>query len=311
VTSERAAVILRDATQRWAIRGIPRLLHGTSGWLLGDVPRVFDIGNGLKLKLDPRDYFQCMMFYGRWGLELLELFERYVRPGDTVLDVGAQIGFYSVHLGRMVTESGYVYSFEPDPRPLEYLRTSLSVSRMDWVRAEPFALSAREGQIDFNVSPVFGWSTAVCNTHLTGLQRVSVPTVPLDTLVANGTILGKIRLAKIDVEGFELEVLCGMRRVLRKARPILIMEVNRPMLKFQGTTPLELFEFLTSFRYTIYKIQVNKRWGRTRPLVTLPLWNPEDFSKQPAQQGHPFDPAFDVLCIPEPSASQLNSGDDR
>ena len=89
------------------------------------------------------------------------------------------------------------------------------------------------------------------------------------------------------------------------------MEVNRPMLEFQGTTPLEVFEFLTSFRYEIHKIQVNKRWGRTRPLVTLPLWNPEDFSEQPVQQGQPFDSAFDVLCIPEPSASQSNSGDDR
>ena len=252
-----------------------------------------------------------MMFYHRWGLELLELFERYVRPGDTVLDVGAQIGFYSVHLGEMVTASGRVYSFEPDPCALEYLRASLTASRMDWVRAEPFALSAREGKIDFNVSPVVGWSTAVSNSHLTGLQRICVPTFRLDALVENGKILGKIRLAKIDVEGFELEVLCGMRRVLRKARPILIMEVNRPMLEFQGTTPLEVFEFLTSFRYAIYKIQVNKRWGKTRPLVTLPLWNPEDFSEQPAQHGHPFDPAFDVLCIPESTASQSNSGDNR
>jgi FkbM family methyltransferase len=309
VKSERAAVLLRNATQRWPIRGIPRLLYGTSGWLLGDIPRVFDIGNGLKLKLDPRDYFQCMMFYGRWGLELLELFERYVRPGDTVLDVGAQIGFYSVHLGEMVTASGHVYSFEPDPRPLEYLRASLSESRMDWVRAEPFALSAREGKMDFNVSPIFGWSTAVRNSHLTGLKRVSVPTFPLDTLVEKGEVLGKIRLVKIDVEGFELEVLRGMRRVLRKARPILIMEINRPMLEFQGTSPLEVFEFLTSFGYEVYEIQVNLRWGRTRPLVTLPSWNPEDFSERPVEPGKPFDPSFDVLCIPEPSVSQSNSNE--
>ena len=248
-----------------------------------------------------------MMFYHRWGLELLELFERYVRPGDTVLDVGAQIGFYSVHLGGMVTASGRVYSFEPDPCPLEYLRASLTASRMDWVRAEPFALSAREGKIDFNVSPVFGWSTAVPNSHLTALQRISVPTFPLDALVENGKVLGKIRLAKIDVEGFELEVLRGMCRVLQKARPILIMEVNRLMLGFQNTTPLEVFEFLKSFGYEVYKIQVNKRWGRTRPFVTLPLWNPEDFSKRPAEQAKPFDPAFDILCIPEPSVSQSNS----
>ena len=250
-----------------------------------------------------------MMFYRRSGLELLEVFERYVRPGDTVLDVGAQIGFYTVHLGGMVTASGHVYSFEPDPRPFEYLRASLSESRMDWVRAEPFALSAQEGKIDFNVSSIFGWSTAVRNSHLTDLQRVSVPSFPLDTLVEKGKVLGKIRLAKIDVEGFELEVLRGMRGVLRNARPILIMEVNRPMLEFQGTTPLEVFEFLTSFGYQVYKIQVNLRWGRTRPVVTLPSWNPQDFSEQPVEPGKPFDPSFDVLCIPEPSPSPPNSGD--
>jgi FkbM family methyltransferase len=307
VKSERAAVVLRNLTQRWHIRGIPRLLYGTSGWLLGNVPSIFDIGNGLKLKLDPRDYFQCMMLYGRWGLELLELFERYVRPGDTVLDVGAQIGFYSIHLGRMVTASGRVYSFEPDPLPFEYLRDSLAVSEMDWVRVEPFALSAREGKIDFDVSPVFGWSTAVRNSHLTGLRRISVPTFPLDTLVERGKVPGKIRLAKIDVEGFELEVLRGMHGVLRRARPILIIEINRPMLDFQGTTPLEVFEFIRSFGYKVYKIQVNLCWARTRPLITLPLWDPADFAKRSAASGEPFDPAIDVLCIPEPSAS--NSGE--
>jgi hypothetical protein len=98
-----------------------------------------------------------------------------------------------------------------------------------------------------------------------------------------------------------------MHGVLENARPILIIEINRPMLDFQGTTPLEVFEFLRSFGYKVYKIQVNPCWGRTRPLITLPLWNPEDFVKRSALPGEPFDPPIDILCVPEPSPAQSNS----
>ena len=231
-------------------RGIPRLLFATRHWFLGTAPRLFDMG-GFQMMLDPNDYFQCMMFYGRYGLDILRIFEKHVHPGDTVLDIGAHIGFFALHLGNAVGRCGHVYAFEPDPRPVEYLKASLAASEMDWVQISPIAIAAKEGTIPFFLSPVLGWSTGVKVTHLTGLRKIIVPTIPLDLMVERGEIPDKIRLIKIDVEGFEMEVLRGLRKTLETAQPILIVEINPGMLAYQESSPAELFRFLTSLGYRI------------------------------------------------------------
>ena len=231
-------------------RGIPRLLFATRHWFLGAAPRLFDMG-GFQMMLDPNDYFQCMMFYGRYGLDILRMIEKYVRPGDTVLDIGAHVGFFALHLGNVVGRNGHVYAFEPDLRPVEYLKASLAASEMNWVQIRPVAISAKEGSVPFFLSPVFGWSTGVKNTHLTGLRKIIVPTIPLDLMVERGEIPDRIRLIKIDVEGFEMEVLRGMRMTLETDQPILIVEVNPRMLAYQESSPTELFQFLTSLGYRI------------------------------------------------------------
>jgi FkbM family methyltransferase len=232
-------------------RGIPRLLFATRHWFLGAAPRLFDMG-GFQMMLDPNDYFQCMMFYGRYGLDILRIFENHVHPGDTVLDIGAQIGFFALHLGKAVGRRGHVYAFEPDPRPVEYLKASLAASEMDWVQIRPIAIAAKEGAIPFFLSPVLGWSTGVKASHLTGLRKIIVPTIPLDLMVERGEIPDKIRLIKIDVEGFEMEVLRGLRKTLETVQPILIVEINPGMLAYQESSPAELFRFLTSLGYRIF-----------------------------------------------------------
>ena len=71
-------------------------------------------------------------------------------------------------------------------------------------------------------------------------------------LVERGEIPDKIRLIKIDVEGFEMEVLRGMRKTLETVQPILIVEINSVMLAYQESSPAELFLFLTSLGYRIF-----------------------------------------------------------
>ena len=61
------------------VRGIPRLLFATRHWFLGTAPRLFDMG-GFQMMLDPNDYFQCMMFYGRYGLDILTYFRNTFAP---------------------------------------------------------------------------------------------------------------------------------------------------------------------------------------------------------------------------------------
>jgi FkbM family methyltransferase len=210
-----------------------------------------------------------MMYYGRFCPEILQVLQQFVRPGDTVLDIGAQLGYFSLHAARLVSPTGRVYCFEPDPRSFARLEHAIRLSRIDWIKSFQTALSAREGTMDFYLSPTLGWSTGVKNSHLEDLQQVSVRTSPLDLLVSQGEIPSRMRLVKIDVEGFEMEVLRGMRNVLATSRPILVLEINVQMLHAQGTSPSEIVRFLESLEYDVSRIDKDLRWWRTRPRMRL------------------------------------------
>jgi len=244
-------------------------LYASREWALGKEPGEFELENSIRMVLDPGDYFQCMMYYGRFCPEILQVLQKFVRPGDTVLDIGAQLGYFSLHAALLVSSSGRVYCFEPDPRSFARLDRAIRLSRIDWIKLFQTALSAREGTMDFYLSPTLGWSTGVKNSHLEDLQQMSVRTAPLDLLVSRGEIPSQIRLAKIDVEGFEMEILRGMRNVLAKSRPILVLEINVQMLHAQGTSPSEIVRFLESFEYRVSRIDKDLRWWRSRPRMRL------------------------------------------
>ena len=285
-TEIRKGSWVRRITRSWDFRGVPRLLYATRAWALGKEPGAFELENSIRMVLDPDDYFQCMMYYGRFCPEILQVLQKFVRLGDTVLDIGAQLGYFSLQVARLVSSTGRVYCFEPDPRSFARLDDAIRLSRVDWIKSFQTALSAREGTMDFYLSPTLGWSTGVKNSHLEDLQQVSVRTAPLDLMVSRGEIPSRIRLAKIDVEGFEMEVLRGMRNVLAESRPILVLEINVQMLHAQGTSPSEIVRFLESFEYRASRIDKDLRWWRSRPRMRL----------CPADAGLLMD--CDLVCTP-------------
>ncbi|MBI1748421.1 MAG: FkbM family methyltransferase [Acidobacteria bacterium] len=285
----KIAKMLQRGTASWNARGVPRLLYATRRPVMGEARRFFDLDHDIRLVLEPDDYFQCMMFYGRYSPEILETLEHFVTPGDVVLDVGAHIGYFTLHLGRLVTPSGRVYSFEPDPRARVSLTQAVEANRMTCVKTFPVALSGREGELEFNLSPQLGWSTAVKNSHLPDLIPIIVPTVPLDLLVVRGEVSPNIHLVKIDVEGFEMEVLSGMRKLLRDSRPMLVMEVNEQMLRAQGDSPAALIAQVKSFDYDVYAIARRSVWWWWRKPTAIPGLS----------LAHPTCNSGDVVCIPK------------
>src|SRR5437879_1662998 len=84
----QVATLVRRITSPWNIRGIPKLLYASRRVLLGKERALFCLRNGTHLYLDPADYVHCLMFYNRYSREILEVFRQFVKPGDTVIDVG-------------------------------------------------------------------------------------------------------------------------------------------------------------------------------------------------------------------------------
>lgn len=155
---------------------------------------------------------------GTYELPKQKLLERLVRPGMTVYDIGAQAGFYTLCLSRMVGENGRVFAFEPFADNVRNLLEHVRMNGLRNVRIVQAAVAACSG--------VRGFTTdlGACQNAVAGEDdALLVPTVSLDTLS-----LPPPDLIKMDIEGGESEALRGSRRVLSEHRPVILAALHGP-----------------------------------------------------------------------------------
>ena len=207
------------------------------------------------------DYVGRAAFYlGDLDPKLSKIAKLVVRDGDTVLDIGANLGLLTVLFSNLVGSAGRVLAFEPNPRVLERLRRTVGEPGGENVEVFPFALGSQEGELELWVpGDNLGMGSLVHNhgrTASEGVARVSVRVLD-DVLAGSGVV--SIRLVKIDVEGFEAHVLRGAERCLREVRPhVILFEMNDPVPPGRHEVPL----MLAAADYALYSI--TKSYTRLR-----------------------------------------------
>jgi len=168
------------------------------------------------------------------NLRIHRLLDRLVHSGTTVVDVGANIGYNTVHAARLTGPRGRVVAIEPTPDNLEVLRRNVGASGLTNIVVEPVAVGRATGTRDLFVrgerSAVNSLFPASCYAHVTDVIPVTV--VPLDELVH-----GSVDVVKIDVEGAELDVLEGMPRILQAKKTALIVEWHPLLQQLAGYDP--------------------------------------------------------------------------
>ncbi|MCX6926239.1 MAG: FkbM family methyltransferase, partial [Verrucomicrobia bacterium] len=148
---------------------------------------------------------------------------RVVKPGDTVLDIGANIGIVSVWLSKLVGKKGSVHAFEPNPEIYATLEKTIQRNQATNIHAHPVALGAKAEQKELRIlGGNAGSGSLILNDNQADCKVFSVPVRTLDSIVAQEK-LEAIRLIKIDVEGFEAEVLRGGLQVLKSIRPQVVL----------------------------------------------------------------------------------------
>lgn len=190
--------------------------------ILGD-KKLFVLGDDL-------GFSPHMIFEGYWEFWLSKHFARVIMPGDTVIDIGANLGYYTILAADLVGEGGKVVAIEPNPEVFRRLAASVAVngytSRVD---ARNIALSDRAttGKADFFVprgEPKNGSFLAA------GADKARLSTLGEVFAVELGALRAdrfeRVDFIKIDVEGAELGVLRHLAPIMAHHRPKIVCEVN-------------------------------------------------------------------------------------
>ena len=154
---------------------------------------------------------------GTYELSKQDALLRFVKPGMTIYDIGAQAGFYTLFFSRLVGSEGLVYSFEPSAVAVQALLFHVNSNGLKNVRIVQAAVAERPGLCTFTFDRGATQNMLV-SEYDTGLL---VPTVSLDDMRITPP-----SLIKMDVEGAESGVLAGARRVIERYRPILFIALH-------------------------------------------------------------------------------------
>lgn len=191
-------------------------------------------------------------------------FASQLKPGAVVVDVGANIGHYTLLGSAAVGPQGRVHAIECSPQTLALLEDNVKKNNLQNVEIHSFAASDTRGSLTLNVTAIgLSWF----NPHgqwpsVNGSgTTVTVPTMPLDEVISS-----PVDLVKIDAEGADLEVLKGMKRILAESPEIAVIVEWAPlMLAEAGKDPLELPKWLQEMGFADISV-LDEFYHKERPL---------------------------------------------
>jgi FkbM family methyltransferase len=178
--------------------------------------------------------FAChLMLDGFWEMWLTQFLAQRVKPGMTVVDVGANFGYFTLLLGDAVSDTGRVIAVEPNPDAASLLQQTVTLNG-HWRRTQVVtqALAASAGSALLYAPDNEPKNAAlVGRQNLPGGRTIEVPTVTLDELALKHK---KIDLIKIDAEGGELGIVAGMRQLMARDHPLIVLEFNAARYQAPG-----------------------------------------------------------------------------
>lgn len=181
------------------------------------------------------------------------------REGDTLIEVGANIGTETMHFGRIVGPRGRVVAFEPIPGNFELLKLQLQFNHLPQVEAHQAAVSDRSGSIRF-VPPVTDLNAGVGRMAHGSDQddeTIEVQTFVLDEMFADRAFCAP-KLLVMDVQGAEHHVLSGAARILSECRPCVVAEMDPELLEEQSASVAQIYELLKKHDYQCWRVN---KWG--------------------------------------------------
>lgn len=209
----------------------------------------------------PTDQIGTFIYlFGIWEPHISAWISSRLKPGDVFIDVGANVGYYSLLASRIVGETGKVVAVEASPSIYEMLRENIALNAATNITPINMAVSDRPGTVEIYRGPAFNLGlTSMHDTHPDAVLEATVPAGPLASIA--GPDLARARLIKIDVEGAEWEVVRGLEEALPTLRDDaeLVMEVSPQKGSHRGESVDRILDLFRAHGYHFYALDNDYR----------------------------------------------------
>ncbi len=194
--------------------------------------------------------FQAYMVKEGWEVETTRLFKSMAKEGDTIVDIGANIGYYTLLSSRIVGDKGKVYAFEPDPTNYSILTKNIALNKYTNIETVQKAVSDKNEKLKLYLND------SDVGAHTIYHSNISKKFVEVDSVRLDDYFKGKeipINIIKMDIEGAEMAALSGMTNIIKMNKGLKIFaEFHIPWIKRAGVSPdYFISQLLEHYKFSI------------------------------------------------------------
>lgn len=249
-----------------------RFLYGRLLWNLYN-PRhrqsdyfdiVMEYETSLFLNVDSRSFVEWwLFFYDEYEPDITNIIKRLFRTGFVAVDVGANIGMYTLVMASQAGDEGRVFAFEPQERNCNRLLENIALNSLRNIEVARQALSDAPGEmVLYSPAPTSinqmmpSFYRQNFDPTEEGVTGLAVPVATLDRMWEQAP-RDRLDFLKIDTEGHDYKVIMGARQTIARFRPHIVFEYNQRLWQDQGVLFEDVQGFLSDLGYSLYVI----RWG--------------------------------------------------
>ena len=254
-----------------AFRGKGRILDFFRGRLRHTYVRPV---HGLSMRLDPTEWAQFELLRGHvLERKTLDLYGQLLGDGDTYVDIGGHIGFHSLLARSYVGPTGRVLAIEPQPYNCNCILENAKLNGFGNITVQVAAIGSEPGFVNLALQPgddrsVLSLLDSVSAEKVATAVHFRVPVLPLKTALAQQQI-ERVKVLKIDVEGYECAVLDGLAEIADRIEHVII-EILPPSLARADSGPV--FERLSRMGFTVWRAVDGAPVKQNDPLIDQNLW---------------------------------------
>lgn len=176
-------------------------------------------------------------------------FEKILRPGMKIVEVGANIGYFALIEAKLIREQGYIYAFEPSPYNLSFLKRNIKLNNYHNIEVFQKAIGAENTKSRFFIADKCNLSAFIKREGT--VDNIDVEIIKLDDFLKNK----KVDFIRMDIEGYEKEALKGLENTLSKkdAPKYLFIEIHSVFLHKKNSSAEEIIKYLEKSGYSVIK----------------------------------------------------------